>query len=58
MKYISTRNKNNCISASEAIVKGISEDGGLFVAESIPKISRIESLINMDYKEEDKKWLE
>lgn len=51
MKYISTRNKNNCISASEAIVKGISEDGGLFVAESIPKISRIESLINMDYKE-------
>ena len=51
MKYISTRNKDNRISASEAIVKGISEDGGLFVPENIPKIKGVESLINLNYKE-------
>lgn len=51
MRYISTRNKYNFLSSSEAIVKGISEDGGLFVPENIPVISSIKSLINMNYKE-------
>ena len=31
MKYISTRDKGISISSSEAIVQGISMDGGLFV---------------------------
>lgn len=37
MKFLSTRNSNLKISAREAIVKGISDDGGLFVPESFPK---------------------
>ena len=51
MKYISTRNKKSCISSTEAIVKGLSEDGGLFVPDNIPKIKDIKSLLNMNYKE-------
>ncbi len=51
MKYISTRNKENRVTSSEAMVKGISEDGGLFVPESIPKISSLDSLVHKTYKE-------
>lgn len=51
MKYISTRNKDNRVSSTEAIIKGISEEGGLFVPENIPRLKDIESLINMNYKE-------
>ncbi|OLS01656.1 threonine synthase [Tissierella creatinophila] len=51
MKYISTRNKENFASWGQAIINGISKDGGLFVPESIPKISNIKSLLNMDYRE-------
>lgn len=51
MKYISTRNKNKSISSSEAIIKGIAEDGGLFVPSSIPIIENMEILENMDYKD-------
>ena len=36
MKYLSTRNKKLRFSASEVIVKGISDEGGLFVPESFP----------------------
>ena len=36
MKYQSTRNQNNVVSASEAITRGISPDGGLFVPQSFP----------------------
>ena len=51
MKYISTRSKIAPINSAEAILQGLSEDGGLFVPESIPKISldEIEKLINLDY---------
>ena len=51
MNYISTRNKNIKVSASQAIAQGISKDGGLFVPESIPALSKddFESLIGMDY---------
>lgn len=50
MQYISTRDKNISISASEAIIQGISKDGGLFVPKTIPKIDDIEKLMDMDYK--------
>ncbi|UKI21856.1 MAG: hypothetical protein L6V83_02470 [Christensenella sp.] len=39
MKYTSTRNSKVEISASQAIVKGISDDGGLFVPSSFPILS-------------------
>ncbi len=51
MRYISTRDKENQVSSSEAIIKGISVDGGLFVPELIPKLNSIESLRNKSYKE-------
>ncbi len=51
MDFISTRDKSNLISGSKAIIEGIAEDGGLFVPRIIPKIDKIESLKNMDYKE-------
>lgn len=51
MKYISTRNSRVKISASQAIVKGISDDGGLFVPSSFPVLSKsdFESFISSDY---------
>lgn len=48
MKFLSTRNSNLKISAREAIVKGISDDGGLFVPESFPKFDISENL-NLKY---------
>ena len=50
MMYISTRNKNNRVPASVALLKGLAEDGGLFVPEEIPRadISK-EELLSMDY---------
>lgn len=44
MKFLSTRNSNLKISGKEAIVKGISEDGGLFVPESFPSFDIMENL--------------
>lgn len=36
MQYKSTRNNQNLVSASEAIIKGLADDGGLFVPTSFP----------------------
>lgn len=46
MQFLSTRAKDTKVSASEAIVKGLSDDGGLFVPESFPSITA-EELIKM-----------
>ena len=48
--YHSTRNKDIKASASEAILKGIAPDGGLYVPEKVPKLSlSFEALAKMDY---------
>ncbi len=39
MNYQSTRNSENSIKSSEAIVKGLASDGGLFVPDGFPAIS-------------------
>ncbi|HWQ30042.1 MAG TPA: threonine synthase [Negativicutes bacterium] len=50
--YKSTRGNEGFITASEAIIKGISEDGGLFVPTRIPKLMiPLKELAAMDYKE-------
>lgn len=36
--YSSTRNAGNKVTASQAILKGLSEDGGLFVPDHIPEL--------------------
>jgi threonine synthase len=51
MRYYSTRNKDNVVSSMEAIIKGIAEDGGLFVPESFPSLPRLEDLRDLSYKE-------
>lgn len=51
MRYKSTRGNNSTIVSSEAIVRGIADDGGLYVPTEIPKIDeQIEDMINMYYK--------
>jgi len=44
MMYISTRGYDKKFSASEAIKQGIAPDGGLFVPETIPQLSKNEIL--------------
>ena len=48
--YNSTRTKGNPVKASQAILKGLSDDGGLFVPEKIPALDRsFEELSHMSY---------
>ena len=52
MKYIGTRNKNITAAASEAILKGICDDGGLFIPDKMPVMDKsLDELIKMDYRE-------
>lgn len=52
MKFISTRGKESVLSASEAIVKGLASDGGLFVPSSFPVLKeKIKDLLDMTYPE-------
>ena len=39
MKYYSTNNKDNIVSFKEAVIKGIPDDGGLFMPSEIKKMS-------------------
>ena len=56
MKYISTRNTTTCLSASEAILTGISPEGGLFVPESFPQVEEefIRGLCGLSYAQRAK----
>lgn len=48
--YNSTRSTGNPVKASEAILKGLSEDGGLFVPDQIPVLDKsLEELAAMTY---------
>ena len=60
MFYTSTRDKSVRVTAAEAIAKGISSEGGLFVPTEIPEISAefIEKLVPMTYIERAKEVLE
>ena len=50
--YHSTRNSEETATASEAILKGLTSDGGLFVPDSIPKLNvSLEDLTKMSYQE-------
>ena len=50
--YKSTRNSEKTVTASEAILKGLADDGGLFVPESIPKLDvTLDELKGMSYQE-------
>ena len=51
MNYVSTRDTAVKVTASQAITKGISSEGGLFVPENLPKVamSEIEKIAGLDY---------
>lgn len=52
LMYNSTRNANDKVTASQAILKGLADDGGLFVPEQIPALDKtIEELAGMSYQE-------
>ncbi|MCI5936508.1 MAG: threonine synthase [Eubacterium sp.] len=50
--YKSTRSNCEKVTASQAILKGLADDGGLFVPDSIPALDvSLESLASMSYQE-------
>jgi threonine synthase len=48
MQFFSTRDKSHTVSASEAIAKGLSPEGGLFVPENFPQVD-VRALCGLDY---------
>ncbi|MBR3306676.1 MAG: threonine synthase [Lachnospiraceae bacterium] len=51
IRYHSSRNNDVSFSASEAILKGLADDGGLFVPDKIPALEKSpEELKTLDYK--------
>ena len=52
MRYISTRGQSGAVSFSEAVLSGLSRDGGLFVPKMLPDFSnRLDSLKCLNYQE-------
>ena len=50
--YSSTRSNSEKVTASQAILKGLAEDGGLFVPDSIPALDvKLEDLAGFSYQE-------
>lgn len=49
MEYTSTRDKSIRISSTEAIIKGISDEGGLFVPLEIPRVESIKKWKDLNY---------
>lgn len=52
LMYQSTRDRNNRVTATQAILQGLSPDGGLYVPERVPALDKtMEELSAMDYRE-------
>ncbi len=52
LMYKSTRDGNKRVTASQAVLQGLSSDGGLFVPETIPVLEKsMEELSVLDYRE-------
>lgn len=50
--YKSTRNSDVRVTASQAVLKGLSDEGGLFMPEKLPKLDKsLKELASMNYKE-------
>ena len=51
MRYVSTRDSSLKVRAAEAVVMGLSRDGGLYLPERIPSLtaSDLQALVQMDY---------
>ena len=53
MKYVSTRNNSKEFNFTEVFIKGLAEDGGLFVPKKTPKLSNEELLKFKDLNYKD-----
>ena len=52
IEYVSTRNQSEKVTASQAILRGLATDGGLYVPTEIPKLgASFEELSKMDYRQ-------
>ncbi|MCC8067969.1 MAG: threonine synthase [Clostridiales bacterium] len=52
LMYSSTRNAEKQVTASQAVLKGLADDGGLFVPEHFPKLAiSLDSLAGISYQE-------
>lgn len=52
VKYVSTRNQNEKVTASQAVLQGLAHDGGLFVPTAIPKLDKsLKDLSAMSYQQ-------
>jgi len=52
LKYVSTRGVSDAIPASSAVIKGLADDGGLYVPSYIPKLDKsVSSLVGRNYRE-------
>jgi threonine synthase len=52
LMFRSTRNADNQVTASQAVLKGLAEDGGLYVPEQLPKLDvELEELAGLSYHE-------
>lgn len=52
IRYKSTRNEKETVTASQAILQGLAKDGGLFVPTAIPKLDvSLDALAKMSYQE-------
>ena len=50
--YSSTRGKESHVTASQAILKGLADDGGLFMPDKIPSLDRpLREFASMSYQE-------
>ena len=51
MKFQSTRNKNLRFDSAETIIRGLSDDGGLFVPVEIPVLEKGEIIERGDHEQ-------
>ena len=52
MNFISTRNKEEILNSAQAIIKGLSNSGGLYVPERFPNLTgELERLKKLDYQD-------
>ena len=52
MNFISTRNKEEILNSAQAIIKGLSNSGGLYVPEEFPNLTgELERLKKLDYQD-------
>ena len=57
MDYVSTRNSSNTFKFRDVFIKGLADDGGLFIPKSLHKFNQndLTEFKNLDYKELAKK---